>query len=110
MPKAKPDFEISDAAEAELQAAMIRNPDSREASDEQLAAMRPASEMLPPSLLASLKHGGGRARKIPVRLRLDPYVVEVLRASGAGWQTRMNEVLGDAARSLDGLPHDAKDE
>lgn len=31
--------------------------------------------------------------KIPVKLRLDPDVVEVLRATGPGWQTRVNKML-----------------
>jgi uncharacterized protein (DUF4415 family) len=36
--------------------------------------------------------------KIPVKLRLDPEVVEFFRATGKGWQTRMNDVLLDAIR------------
>ncbi|MDB5970779.1 MAG: hypothetical protein JWQ90_3229 [Hydrocarboniphaga sp.] len=31
--------------------------------------------------------------KIAVKLRLDPDVLAVLRATGAGWQTRVNRVL-----------------
>ncbi|TXJ04077.1 MAG: hypothetical protein E6Q26_02570 [Acinetobacter sp.] len=31
--------------------------------------------------------------KIAVKLRLDPDVLEKLRASGKGWQTRVNAVL-----------------
>jgi uncharacterized protein (DUF4415 family) len=31
--------------------------------------------------------------KVPVKLRLDPDVVEVLRATGPGWQTRVNRML-----------------
>lgn len=33
--------------------------------------------------------------KVPVKLRLDPDVVEVLRATGPGWQTRVNRMLRD---------------
>jgi uncharacterized protein (DUF4415 family) len=33
--------------------------------------------------------------KAPVKLRLDPEIVETFRASGAGWQTRMNAALAD---------------
>jgi uncharacterized protein (DUF4415 family) len=32
-------------------------------------------------------------RKIPVKVRLDPELVAKLRASGAGWQTRINDAL-----------------
>jgi uncharacterized protein (DUF4415 family) len=45
---------------------------------------------------------GGRPRspapKIPVSLRLDPDVVSDLRAMGAGWQSRVNQVLKDWLR------------
>ncbi|WP_439953178.1 BrnA antitoxin family protein [Escherichia coli] len=33
-------------------------------------------------------------------LRLDPDVIETFKATGPGWQTRMNEVLVEAARKL----------
>lgn len=32
--------------------------------------------------------------KTPVNLRLDPEIVEHFKAGGAGWQTRINAVLG----------------
>ena len=32
-------------------------------------------------------------RKVPVKVRLDPDVVDALRASGRGWQTRINDTL-----------------
>jgi uncharacterized protein (DUF4415 family) len=39
----------------------------------------------------------GRPRKadakIPVKLRLDPDIVAALRATGEGWQTRVNDSL-----------------
>ena len=31
--------------------------------------------------------------KVPIKLRLDPDVVAALRASGRGWQTRVNDLL-----------------
>jgi uncharacterized protein (DUF4415 family) len=31
--------------------------------------------------------------KEPVKLRIDPDVMAVLRATGAGWQTRVNTIL-----------------
>lgn len=33
------------------------------------------------------------ARKVPVKFRLDPDVVRALRASGPGWQSRVNAML-----------------
>ena len=40
----------------------------------------------------------GETPKRQVTLRLDSDVVETFRASGAGWQSRMNEALRKAAR------------
>jgi uncharacterized protein (DUF4415 family) len=37
-------------------------------------------------------------RKIPLKLRLDPDVVERFRESGPGWQTRINDALRRAAK------------
>ncbi|MBS0570299.1 MAG: BrnA antitoxin family protein [Proteobacteria bacterium] len=33
------------------------------------------------------------APKLPVKLRLDPDLVAALRATGEGWQTRVNDTL-----------------
>jgi uncharacterized protein (DUF4415 family) len=45
----------------------------------------------------------GTLRKIPVLLRVDPDVLARFRASGPGWQTRMNAALRKAA----GLPRES---
>lgn len=45
----------------------------------------------------------GALRKIPVLLRVDPDVLARFRASGPGWQTRMNAALRKAA----GLPRES---
>jgi uncharacterized protein (DUF4415 family) len=61
------------------------------------AKAKPASEVLPPDLLAQFRAKVGRPRiespKVPVKLRLDGDVVEALRATGPGWQTRINDML-----------------
>jgi uncharacterized protein (DUF4415 family) len=31
--------------------------------------------------------------KVPVKLRLDPDLLTALRATGSGWQTRVNQIL-----------------
>jgi uncharacterized protein (DUF4415 family) len=60
------------------------------------AASHPAED-LPPDILAQFKNKVGRPRaenpKVPVKLRLDDEVVTALRATGPGWQTRINEML-----------------
>jgi uncharacterized protein (DUF4415 family) len=52
------------------------------------------------SMGSPAKRRRGRPRslnpKLAVSLRLEPCVVEKFRATGPGWQRRMNEVLRDA--------------
>lgn len=36
--------------------------------------------------------------KTPVKLRLDPEILQAMRASGRGWQTRVNALLKEAVR------------
>ena len=77
--------------------------DNPELTDEQLASLRPAAEM-PAHIYAPLpKRGRGRPRseapKVSLTLRLDPHVVEAYKATGAGWQTRTNEVLAKAIKT-----------
>ncbi|PIQ36215.1 MAG: hypothetical protein COW59_13595 [Lysobacterales bacterium CG17_big_fil_post_rev_8_21_14_2_50_64_11] len=44
-----------------------------------------------------IKRGRGRPKsevtKVAVKLRLDPDLLAALRATGAGWQTRVNDAL-----------------
>lgn len=75
------------------------NPEWTEAD---FARARPAAEVLREQFGAEaaahlLKPKRGRppkaARKRPVNIRLSPEVLEHFRATGPGWQTRMEEVL-----------------
>ncbi|WP_174284756.1 BrnA antitoxin family protein [Sphingomonas bacterium] len=69
-------------------------------TEEDFAKARPASEVLPPEVVALLVRRRGPQRaptKAPVTLRLDPDVLAKFRATGPGWQSRMNEVLRNAA-------------
>lgn len=67
------------------------------------ASARPASEVLPGIFGAEqaavmLKPRGrpkAAVRKEHVNLRLDPVILEAFRASGPGWQTRVNAALAD---------------
>lgn len=73
-----------------------------EVTEEMFAKARPAAEILPhyigeQATQELLRRGRGRPakanRKVSQHLRLDPDVVEAYRQEGAGWQTRMNQVL-----------------
>ena len=89
-------LEISDEREALIQASIANDPDNPEITEAEFAEMRPASEMLPPALYAKLVSRGrpkAEVTKVPVKLRLDPVIVDSFKSTGKGWQTRMNDVL-----------------
>ena len=72
----------------------------RELTSEDIRAMRPASEVLPKKLLDVLakRKRGERGpqkepKKISITVRYSPEVVEYFKATGDGWQTRMDKVL-----------------
>lgn len=53
-------------------------------------------ESLPEEVLSTFKKHGGRPRgskKQPVSLRLDRDVIAKFKATGPGWQSRINEAL-----------------
>lgn len=61
---------------------------------------RPFAEAFP-DLAKTIRRGRGPNKaptKKPVTLRLSPDVLEHFRASGRGWQTRIDEALRKAAR------------
>jgi uncharacterized protein (DUF4415 family) len=73
------------------------------------AQAKPASEVLPPEVMAQFKNKGGRPRienpKQAVKLRIDADVLAKFRESGPGWQTRINGIL--RAVSAHASPADA---
>jgi uncharacterized protein (DUF4415 family) len=75
----------------------------RELTMAEMRRFRPAFEVLPPELVEIIKNRkiGERGPQIaPVKqqitLRLDQDVLEAFRATGAGWQGRINETLRKA--------------
>ncbi|QDI80057.1 hypothetical protein E8E01_06270 [Methylorubrum populi] len=83
--------------------------DTAELTEVQLAEMRPARAVLTPQqfeAVASVRRGRPKAQapKVPVTIRLDADVVETYKATGDGWQTRMNECLSRGAQELRALP------
>jgi len=92
--------ELTDEEEAKIQAGIAQDPDNPELTDEQLARMRPAREVFPPEFfeaIEEMRRARGRpkleAPKKLVTLRLDQDIVEKFRATGKGWQSRINDVL-----------------
>lgn len=87
--------------EDQIQRMIASDPDAPEATDEQLAQAKPFDQAFPALADAMRKNVGGRPKsenpKVAVSLRLDQEVVASFKASGPGWQTRMNDALRDAA-------------
>jgi uncharacterized protein (DUF4415 family) len=68
-----------------IRAGIARDADTYELSPEEFRELKPARRGRPKSAV----------HKLPVTVRLDPQVVEYFRASGRGWQTRVNKALAD---------------
>lgn len=80
--------------------------DNPEWTAKDFSKARPASEVLPeifPKVVADVMLKRGRPRKevtkAPVNIRLSPDVVAAFRATGRGWQTRVDEALKDWLKS-----------
>jgi uncharacterized protein (DUF4415 family) len=93
---------IDEEEEAELRAAAEADPDNPPITEEQWARMRPAHLVHPEFIAARLRRERGRpksqAPKQQVTLRLDRDVLEKFRATGDGWQSRINAALRKAAK------------
>ena len=91
---------MTDEEDAEITAAALRDPDNPPWTDEMWARARPATEAMPEFIARWRKWRG--QQKAPVKklvsLRLDPDIIDHFRATGPGWQGRINDTLRKAAR------------
>ncbi|MFT3778018.1 MAG: BrnA antitoxin family protein [Ottowia sp.] len=96
--------------DARINAGIAADPDAPELDDAWFARARPASEALPPEvyqgLLAIRRRRGERGpqkapTKVATTIRLSPEVSAAFRATGPGWQTRIDEALKDWLRTHD---------
>ena len=90
--------------EIQINAGIAADPDNPEWTDEDFARARPAAEFFSPEVYAQLcamRQRGPKDKplKVPTTIRFDADVLAVLRASGKGWQTRVNEVIKDWLRT-----------
>ena len=72
----------SDEDDARIRAGIAADPDTHEVSDAEFALMK-----------RSVGRPLGSGTKTQITLRVDTDVVEAFKATGAGWQTRINEIL-----------------
>ncbi len=85
--------------EAAINRGIAEDPDNPELTEEDFARMRPAIEVVPDIVADWLRRKRGAQKaptKVLVSLRLERDVVERLRASGRGWQSRANDMLRKA--------------
>ena len=92
---------LSADEEAAIETAAASDPDARPLGEEELARLRPGHEVHPALVAETLRRSRGRPRlaspKQQVTLRLDRDIIDYYRSSGAGWQSRINEILRKAA-------------
>jgi len=70
--------------DAAIRAGIAKDPDTHEVSSAEFAMMRRPGRPL------------GSGAKTQITLRLDTAIVDTFKATGDGWQTRINAVLRDA--------------
>ncbi|HRP20190.1 MAG TPA: BrnA antitoxin family protein [Alicycliphilus sp.] len=75
----------------------------RELTGEDLRRFKPAAEVLPPDLLRTMGIKPRGPQKAPTKqattIRLSPEVMAAFKATGAGWQTRIDAALKDWLRT-----------
>ena len=90
--------------DAAINAAVATDADSPEWTKADFASAKPASDFFDPATRAKLsalqrKPGERGPQKAPTKvsttIRLSPDVVAAFKATGAGWQTRMDAALKD---------------
>jgi len=99
MPKPKPEG-ISPTAEEEarINAGIAADVDAHEWTEADFSRAKPAAQVLPEATYAALlKRPRGRPKlgktKVFLALRVDEEVLEAFKATGKGWQSRINMAL-----------------
>lgn len=90
---------LTDEEEAEIQRQIAADPEDWESGEEDIAKAKPFAEMFP-ELAESIRRSRGRPPvekpKQVVSIRLDQDVVSKFKATGKGWQAKINDVLKKA--------------
>ena len=100
--KSKTDWAKIDAITDEnIAKGIAADPDTYELTDEELAKLKPANEIIPKVAKAYKRTRG--AQKAPTKesitIRLDAAVVDFFKSHGKGWQVKINDALLDFVNS-----------
>lgn len=89
--------DLTDDDEADIQAGILADPEHPELTDEQIATARPFAEVFP-DLAESIRRAEAErnASRERVSLELDGDVLAKFRATGEGWEDRINMALRSA--------------
>jgi uncharacterized protein (DUF4415 family) len=89
---------MTDEEDAAITAAALSDPDAQPMTEEELDRMRPAHEVLPDLVARHIRRGRPKLErpKEQQTLRLDADVLDHFRATGPGWQGRINATLRKA--------------
>ena len=92
------------AEDAHINAGIAADPDNPVWTDEDFARALPAREFFSPEVYAQLcamRQRGPKDKplKVPTTIRFDADVLAALKASGKGWQTRVNEAMREWVRT-----------
>ena len=77
------------AEDAAFAAGIAQDPETAEITAADMAAMKPLRRMERPPV---------ERPKVPVTVRVDADVLEAIKETGPGWQTRVNDLLRDGVR------------
>ncbi len=77
------------AEDAAIAAGIAQDQDTAEITGADMAAMKPLRRMGRPPV---------ERPKVPVTVRVDADVLEAIKNTGPGWQTRVNDLLRDGVR------------
>lgn len=102
----RPEFELAPLSaeeDAAITAAAESDPDNPIWSDEDFARARPVREVAPELIEMARKRGRPPAAKpkVAIKIRLSDDVLARFRATGPGWQTRIDETLRKALETSD---------
>ncbi|MBN6710475.1 toxin-antitoxin system, antitoxin component [Canicola haemoglobinophilus] len=70
--------------------------ENTEYTEEELDQFRPIQDVMPAEFLTMVKRHRGKQKaptKQAITIRLSPEVVNAFKATGKGWQSRINEIL-----------------